>query len=729
MADGDFSLATLWVPVAPETSKVGPAMEDAGKEGKRRFGEGVKDLGHTITEDLEKAGSKVKDTFSGVGSSIKDIVSRAGKEGSDSLTASFSKAGEDAASSLTSKLSAQAGPLGGIADNLGKEFGGKLGGAIGDALKQIPGVDGVVDSFQQVSNKASEVETNIKGVTDTIGEFTKDAGGMAGKIGVLAAAFSELASVIGIGVAAGSELHKIINNILPGEYNREYDEHGVPRNSAERWLDRLPGIGPIVRGLTGDKLPQDAGPPTPSGDLLPPDMRLGDAASADAAPRQPHFGGVGGDTGFDNLFSGGSGIGGAGGTDWDAVHQHEAGSWDANTGNGYYGGLQFDQPTWNDFGGQDFAPRPDLATPDQQKAVANRVPPEQRAKRWPNTYKYGAGQGSAGSSAASLPDVRGAHPQLAYALGAAKGMFPDLTLMAGKDDHPMDQGWHPRGQAIDISGGTPEEQAQFSNWLLQFAPEIEELIHSGPGVTQNIKSGKIGPAIDMPGSVYNTGQAGYHGDHVHLAVTDQMASMFEAAISGRGASSGVDRGAVGGPTGAQHDPIYTAQADTGTGGTGGSSSTQDQAQQLGSGLVNGVLQEFGLDGSVFKSFGGSSNPLQFGITKLATGLINTFAGGAKGGDGASLGGLGGGGGSILPGLGGLIPHPAATSVPIGPSGSQSVSGGDTHIYHGPVNSGPQLNVTQNGVQSPTEDLQAFANGAATRVVAQGVTPQTGPPVP
>lgn len=57
MADGDFNLATLWIPVVPETSKVGPAMEDAGKEGSRRFGDAVKDLGHTITDDLEKVGS------------------------------------------------------------------------------------------------------------------------------------------------------------------------------------------------------------------------------------------------------------------------------------------------------------------------------------------------------------------------------------------------------------------------------------------------------------------------------------------------------------------------------------------------------------------------------------------------------------------------------------------------------------------------------------------------
>jgi phage-related protein len=144
-----------------------------------------------------------------------------------------------------------------------------------------------------------------------------------------------------------------------------------------------------------------------------------------------------------------------------------------------------------------------------------------------------AGTGGAGHplNFSQLPDVRGAHPQLAYALAAAQQLFPGLVLTAGKDDHGVDQGWHPRGQAIDV-GGPDAQMAAFSNWLLQFAPDIEELIHSGTGVTQNIKSGNIGPAIGMPGSVYTLQQAGYHGDHVHLAVTDPMAQAFEAALGG-----------------------------------------------------------------------------------------------------------------------------------------------------------------------------------------------------
>jgi cell wall-associated NlpC family hydrolase len=69
---------------------------------------------------------------------------------------------------------------------------------------------------------------------------------------------------------------------------------------------------------------------------------------------------------------------------WDAVAQCEStGDWSINTGNGYYGGLQFDQSTWNAYGGQQYASRADLATKDQQIAVAEKVLANQGPSAWP----------------------------------------------------------------------------------------------------------------------------------------------------------------------------------------------------------------------------------------------------------------------------------------------------------------------------------------------------------
>src|SRR3712207_4775611 len=59
---------------------------------------------------------------------------------------------------------------------------------------------------------------------------------------------------------------------------------------------------------------------------------------------------------------------------WDAVAQCESsGNWVINTGNGYYGGLQFSQSTWAAYGGTEYAPRADLATKAQQIAEIGRA--------------------------------------------------------------------------------------------------------------------------------------------------------------------------------------------------------------------------------------------------------------------------------------------------------------------------------------------------------------------
>jgi hypothetical protein len=72
-------------------------------------------------------------------------------------------------------------------------------------------------------------------------------------------------------------------------------------------------------------------------------------------------------------------------TGWDEVAACESGGdWSINTGNGYYGGLQFSQQTWEGFGGTEYAASADQASKSQQIAVAERVLAEQGAGAWPN---------------------------------------------------------------------------------------------------------------------------------------------------------------------------------------------------------------------------------------------------------------------------------------------------------------------------------------------------------
>jgi hypothetical protein len=74
----------------------------------------------------------------------------------------------------------------------------------------------------------------------------------------------------------------------------------------------------------------------------------------------------------------------SGGHDWDAVAECESGgNWSTNTGNGYYGGLQFSPSTWDAYGGDAYAARADLASREQQIAVAERVLAAQGRGAWP----------------------------------------------------------------------------------------------------------------------------------------------------------------------------------------------------------------------------------------------------------------------------------------------------------------------------------------------------------
>ncbi|MEU2253302.1 transglycosylase family protein [Nocardia xishanensis] len=71
---------------------------------------------------------------------------------------------------------------------------------------------------------------------------------------------------------------------------------------------------------------------------------------------------------------------------WDGVAQCESGgNWGINTGNGYYGGLQFSQSTWAANGGAGYAHN---ASKDEQIRVAENVLATQGVGAWPVCGQY-----------------------------------------------------------------------------------------------------------------------------------------------------------------------------------------------------------------------------------------------------------------------------------------------------------------------------------------------------
>ena len=69
---------------------------------------------------------------------------------------------------------------------------------------------------------------------------------------------------------------------------------------------------------------------------------------------------------------------------WDKVASCESGGdWSINTGNGYYGGLQFSASTWAGYGGTAYAATADHASKGQQIAIAEKVLASQGPGAWP----------------------------------------------------------------------------------------------------------------------------------------------------------------------------------------------------------------------------------------------------------------------------------------------------------------------------------------------------------
>ncbi|GAA4313918.1 resuscitation-promoting factor protein RpfA [Streptomyces venetus] len=86
-------------------------------------------------------------------------------------------------------------------------------------------------------------------------------------------------------------------------------------------------------------------------------------------------------------------------SEWDTVAQCESGgNWSINTGNGYYGGLQFSASTWSAYGGTQYASTADQASKDQQIQVAEKVLASQGKGAWPVCGKGLSGASTGGGS-------------------------------------------------------------------------------------------------------------------------------------------------------------------------------------------------------------------------------------------------------------------------------------------------------------------------------------------
>jgi hypothetical protein len=162
-----------------------------------------------------------------------------------------------------------------------------------------------------------------------------------------------------------------------------------------------------------------------------------------------------------------SSAGAAEGATWDRVAECESGgAWSADTGNGFYGGLQLSQDQWEEHGGLSYASNPSEASRSQQIAVAERILAEQGATPW---LACGAMNGlredgpaaevDTGVDALRTGDVTGpgAFDGSASGWGSAGGALTG-TGDAGKSDKGDKGGVDDRSGAVDGEAGDARGQ-------------------------------------------------------------------------------------------------------------------------------------------------------------------------------------------------------------------------------------------------------------------------------
>ncbi|MCS0637410.1 transglycosylase family protein [Streptomyces sp. LP05-1] len=144
---------------------------------------------------------------------------------------------------------------------------------------------------------------------------------------------------------------------------------------------------------------------------------------------------------------------------WEKVAACEStNNWDVNTGNGYYGGLQFTQSTWKAYGGTRYAPRADLASRAEQIAVAEKVLDGQGPGAWPHcSVEAGLTRGGADPEVALLRATRAAEKPAARQAVATAGTARPTDVPTRREGYTVRHGDSLSGIAATehVRGGWP----------------------------------------------------------------------------------------------------------------------------------------------------------------------------------------------------------------------------------------------------------------------------------
>ncbi|MFE2107232.1 transglycosylase family protein [Kitasatospora sp. NPDC059463] len=205
---------------------------------------------------------------------------------------------------------------------------------------------------------------------------------------------------------------------------------------------------------------------------------------------------------------------------WDAVAQCESGgNWSINTGNGFYGGLQFTSSTWKAYGGTAYAPQANQASKAQQISVAEKVLASQGPGAWPVcSKKAGLSKGGAPAAVDTSTDAKPAAPKPQVPQAAQEAKPQQETAKPAAPKHAA-----PKQQAPQVQQQAAKPQAQ------QYAPKHAAPKQEAPQAQQQSPafSGKAGWDADAKVFWYQSNGAWYWTSH--QSVYQQYAGQQAAA--------------------------------------------------------------------------------------------------------------------------------------------------------------------------------------------------------
>lgn len=176
-------------------------------------------------------------------------------------------------------------------------------------------------------------------------------------------------------------------------------------------------------------------------------------------------------------------------TGWDAVAQCESGGkWSINTGNGYYGGLQFSESTWLAYGGGAYARTANLASQSQQIAIAEKVLAGQGAGAWPSCGRFLSGAAATTTTAAAATTTTQAAPATTtQAAPAATTVAPAQATNTVQQAAPAQQAQPRRSAGVaatPVPASAPKRAATGETYTVQAGDTLSTI-----AVAHNVAGG------------------------------------------------------------------------------------------------------------------------------------------------------------------------------------------------------------------------------------------------